>query len=83
LPIADFLTASIAGAGNQVLYWALILGADLGGNATYLGSAPNIVAIGLLAQAGYHLSFGRFMRDGVPVTVATLLLATLWLLVRY
>jgi Na+/H+ antiporter NhaD/arsenite permease-like protein len=83
LPIADFLTATIPGTGNQVLYWALILGADLGGNATYLGSAPNMVALGLLAQAGYRLSFGRFMRDGVLVTIATLLLATFWLLVRY
>jgi Na+/H+ antiporter NhaD/arsenite permease-like protein len=59
------------------------LGADLGGNATYLGSAPNIVAVGLLAQAGYRLDFGRFMRDGVPVTIVTLLLATVWLLVFY
>jgi Na+/H+ antiporter NhaD/arsenite permease-like protein len=83
LPIADFLTATIPGAENRVLYWALILGADLGGNATILGSAPNIVAIGLLAQAGYRISFGRFMRDGVPVTIATLLLATAWLLIRY
>jgi Na+/H+ antiporter NhaD/arsenite permease-like protein len=83
LPIADYLTASIPGAENQVLYWALILGADLGGNATYLGSAPNIVAVGLLTQAGYRLSFGRFMRDGVPVTVVTLLVATVWLLLRY
>jgi len=83
LPIADFLTATIPGAENQVLYWALILGADLGGNATYLGSAPNMVAIGLLAQAGYRLTFGRFVRDGVPVTVITLLMATVWLLVRY
>ncbi|MCL7454239.1 MAG: ArsB/NhaD family transporter [Anaerolineae bacterium] len=83
LPIADFLTASINGAGNLVLYWALVLGADLGGNATYLGSAPNIVAIGLLAQAGYRVSFGRFMRDGVPVTIVTLALATLWLLLHY
>jgi Na+/H+ antiporter NhaD/arsenite permease-like protein len=83
LPIADYLTVSIPGAENQVFYWALILGADLGGNATYLGSAPNIVAVGLLAQAGYRLTFGRFMRDGVPVTVATLLLATVWLLLRY
>ncbi len=83
LPIVDYLTATIPGAENQVLHWALILGADLGGNATYLGSAPNIVAVGLLAQAGYRLSFGRFMRDGVPVTVATLLVATLWLLLRY
>jgi Na+/H+ antiporter NhaD/arsenite permease-like protein len=81
LPVADFLTASIPGAGNLALYWALILGADLGGNATYLGSAPNMVALGLLAQAGYRLSFGRFMRDGVPVTLLTLGLATVWLLV--
>lgn len=83
LPIADFLTTLIPGAENMVLYWSLILGADLGGNATILGSAPNIVAVGLLGQAGFRLSFGRFMRDGVPVTIATLLLATVWLLVRY
>ena len=83
LPIADFLSATIQGADNMVLYWALILGADLGGNATFLGSAPNFVAVGLLAQAGYRLSFGRFMRDGVAVTIVTLLLATAWLLVRY
>ena len=49
LPIADFLTATIPGAENMLLYWALILGADLGGNATILGSAPNIVAVGLLS----------------------------------
>jgi Na+/H+ antiporter NhaD/arsenite permease-like protein len=83
LPIADLLSASIPGAESRVLYWALILGADLGGNATYLGSAPNIVSIGLLRQAGYPLTFTRFMRDGVPVTVVTLLLATIWLLLRY
>jgi Na+/H+ antiporter NhaD/arsenite permease-like protein len=83
LPIADFLSASITGADNLVVYWALILGADLGGNTTILGSAPNIVAVGLLGQAGYRLTFGRFMRDGVPVTISTLLLATIWLLVRY
>jgi len=82
LPIADYLSATIP-VGNRIFYWALILGADLGGNATYLGSAPNIVAAGLLAQAGYRLSFGRFMRDGLLVTLATLLLATVWLLLRY
>jgi Na+/H+ antiporter NhaD/arsenite permease-like protein len=83
LPIADHLTAVIPGADNMVLYWALILGADLGGNTTYLGSAPNFVAVGLLAVAGYRLSFVRFIRDGVPVTIATLVLATAWLLIRY
>jgi Na+/H+ antiporter NhaD/arsenite permease-like protein len=84
LPVADYLTANIpGGSGSRIIYWALILGADFGGNSTYLGSAPNIVAVGLLAQAGIRLSFGRFMRDGVPVTIVTLIIATIWLLVRY
>jgi len=83
LPVASFLSRSIPGAENDVLFWALIVGADFGGNATYLGSAANIVAAGLLDRAGYHLSFKRFIRDGIPVTVVTLLLSTIWLLVRF
>jgi Na+/H+ antiporter NhaD/arsenite permease-like protein len=84
LPIADYLTANIAGGSeSNIIYWGLILGADLGGNSTYLGSAPNIVAIGLLAQAGIRVSFGRFLRDGVPVTLITLIIATFYLLIRY
>ncbi len=84
LPVADFLTKTLPAAGQSgIVYWALILGADLGGNATYLGSAPNIVAVGLLAQAGYRLTFKRFMRDGLPATIVTLILASIWLLVRY
>ena len=84
LPIADLLSATIPAAkGSPALYWALIFGADFGGNLTYLGGAGNIVAIGLLAQAGYRISFGRFMRDGIVVTVITLLVATVWLLIRY
>ena len=84
LPVADYLTANIpGGSGSKIIYWALILGADLGGNATYLGSAPNIVAVGLLAQAGIRVTFARFARDGIPVTLVTLLIATIWLLLRY
>lgn len=84
LPVADYLTANIpGGTESRIIYWALILGADLGGNATYLGSAPNIVAVGLLAQAGIRLSFSRFARDGIPVTVLTLIIATIYLLLRY
>jgi len=84
LPIADLLSTTIPAAkGSPALYWALIFGADFGGNMTYLGGAGNIVAVGLLAQAGYRMRFGRFMRDGILVTVATLLVATVWLLIRY
>jgi Na+/H+ antiporter NhaD/arsenite permease-like protein len=82
LPIAGQLSQAIPGAqASPALHWALIFGADLGGNLTYVGGAANIVAVGLLAQAGYRMSFGRFLRDGAVVTVASLLLVTFWLLV--
>jgi len=84
LPVADFLTNTLPGAAESgIIYWALILGADLGGNATILGSAPNIVALGLLGQAGFRLTFGRFLRDALPVTIITMVLASIWLLIRY
>jgi Na+/H+ antiporter NhaD/arsenite permease-like protein len=83
VPVTVFLTQTIPGAENNVLYWALALGAGLGGNATYIGSAPNIVAVGILDRAGYRLKFHEFSKIGVPVTLLTLLVPTLWILVRY
>jgi len=83
LPVADFLTRTIPGAQNQVLYWALIAGADFGGNTTYLGSAPNIVAVGLCDRAGYRMTFVDFLRVGAPITFITLVVASLWLWLRY
>lgn len=84
LPIVDLMTVNIPNpAENYILYWALVLGADFGGNLTYLGSASNIIAIGLLAQAGYRISFGQFMRNSVPTTIATLIIAVIYLLLRF
>jgi Na+/H+ antiporter NhaD/arsenite permease-like protein len=83
VPVAVYLTQTIPGAGNNVVYWALALGAGLGGNATYIGSAPNIVAAGIMDRAGFRLKFQDFPRVGVPVTFVTVLLPTLWILVRY
>jgi Na+/H+ antiporter NhaD/arsenite permease-like protein len=83
VPVAVFLSQSLQGGSNNVLYWALALGAGLGGNATYIGSAPNIIAAGILDRAGYRISFKDFSRVGVPVTVLTILVLTLWIMLRY
>jgi Na+/H+ antiporter NhaD/arsenite permease-like protein len=83
VPVTVFLTQTIPGAENNVLYWALAVGAGLGGNATYIGSAPNIVATGIMDQAGYRLTFGDFSRIGVPITFVTVLVPTIWILIRY
>lgn len=83
LPIAAFLTQTIPTATNNVLYWSLSLGANLGGNATYVGSAPNVVAVGYLDRAGYRVTFIDWLKVGLPVTVVTMLAPTLWIVVRY
>jgi Na+/H+ antiporter NhaD/arsenite permease-like protein len=83
VPVTVFLTQTLPGAGNNVLYWGLARGAGLGGNATYIGSAPNIVAVGIMDRAGFRLKFEDFSRVGVPVTFVTILVPTLWILIRY
>lgn len=83
VPVTVFLSQTLPGAENNVLYWALALGAGLGGNATYIGSAPNIVAMGVLDRAGYRQTFGDYARIGVPVAFVTVLVPTIWILIRY
>jgi Na+/H+ antiporter NhaD/arsenite permease-like protein len=65
------------------LWWALALGADFGGNATLIGASANVVVAGMSERAGRKISFLRFMAYGVPVTVLSLVVATLYVLLRY
>jgi di/tricarboxylate transporter len=62
-----------------VLWWALALGACLGGNATPIGASANVTTLGLVERGGVRISFAEFMRTGVPVAVFTLLVSSLYL----
>ena len=65
------------------LAWALALGACLGGNGTIIGASANVVAAGLAEDAGHDISFNRFFRTGFPIMLLTLLLSTVYAVVRY
>jgi len=65
------------------LWWALALGACLGGNATIVGASANVIVAGLAERAGYPISFGTFLKYGVIVTVESLLIASAYLWLRY
>jgi len=65
------------------LWWALALGADFGGNATIIGASANVVVAGMSERAGKKITFLQFMAYGIPVTVLTLAVATLYVLLRY
>jgi len=59
------------------LWWALALGADLGGNGTLIGSSAGVVAAGLSEKFGHHISFTRWIRIGFPFMLITLAIGTI------
>jgi Na+/H+ antiporter NhaD/arsenite permease-like protein len=67
----------------QVLWWALALGADLGGNATLIGASANVVVAGIAARNGVPIGFWRFTRYGLVITLATLVVSSLYVWLRY
>ncbi|MGP8284691.1 MAG: SLC13 family permease [Desulfomonilaceae bacterium] len=83
LPIIAFLNKEIPGAESGVLWWALALGACFGGNGTIIGASANVVTTGIAEKAGYKISFLEFMKQAAPITIISLIISTLFLLVRY
>jgi Na+/H+ antiporter NhaD/arsenite permease-like protein len=69
--------------GQNGLWWALVLGADLGGNATAIGASANVVVTGIAKRSGHPISFWEFTKYGALVAVVTLGIATPYLLLRY
>jgi Na+/H+ antiporter NhaD/arsenite permease-like protein len=59
------------------LWWALALGADLGGNGTLIGSSAGVVAVGLSEKLGHHITFNRWFRIGFPFMLITLTIGTI------
>lgn len=82
-PIVADLVHGYPGDDGQVLWWALALGADLGGNATAIGASANVVVLGIAARNGTPISFWHFTKYGIVVTVAMIALATPYLWLRY
>ena len=71
-PVISDLSVGLVGRQEHVLWWSLAFGADFGGNATIIGASANVVAIGLAAKAGIHISFWKFAKYGVLVTAVSI-----------
>ena len=64
------------------LWWALALGACLGGNGTIIGASANVVIVDIARKAGYRITFWQFFKLGFPVMVGSIVISAvyLWLL---
>jgi Na+/H+ antiporter NhaD/arsenite permease-like protein len=77
--VASLIKEMGAGPDGQVLWWALSLGACLGGNGTLIGASANVTVTGLAEKDGKRISFNEFTAFGARVTGITLLMASLYL----
>jgi Na+/H+ antiporter NhaD/arsenite permease-like protein len=81
-PLVATLSAELPG-DTTVLWWALAIGADLGGNATSIGASANVVALGVAERSGFKVRFSQFLAYGVPTVIVTIGISLAYLWLRY
>ncbi len=79
IPIIAVMQAQ--GVDVAPLWWALSLGACLGGNGTLVGASANVVLSSIANREGYPISFMSFTKIGFPIMVVTAVIAMVYLLV--
>ncbi|GMO26702.1 MAG: ArsB/NhaD family transporter [Termitinemataceae bacterium] len=83
IPMVQEIGESIGNEAVQPLWWALSLGACLGGNATLIGSSAGVISASISTKSGYPISFLEFTKYGAIITFISLTITTAYILLRY
>ena len=84
IPVVEQVNAELSlGTSGSPLWWALALGVGFGANLTPVGAAANVLVLNTAERAGYKISFLEFLKYGGLVTLVSLVLATVYLWLRY
>ncbi len=75
IPVVAGLEA--AGVNIEPLWWALALGAGLGGNATVIGATANIVVVSISERSGNAIRSSQWMKYGIPMMLTTCTVASI------
>jgi len=73
----------LTGLAINPLWWALSLGACLGGNGTIIGASANVVASGMSEEAGHKITFAEYFKVCFPVMLVTVAISTVYLVIRF
>lgn len=65
------------------LWWALSLGACLGGNGTLIGASANVVLSGISNKNGYPITFMSYLKVGFPMMILSVAISMVYLLLRF
>jgi Na+/H+ antiporter NhaD/arsenite permease-like protein len=84
-PLVQKLMVQYGGTeyGSHPLVWALVFGACLGGNGTLIGASANIIVSKIGTRNGYPITFGRFFLYGFPFMIQSLIIAIIYMWIRY
>ncbi len=67
----------------DALWWALALGACLGGNGTIVGASANVIVIGMAEREGHPISFWRYMKVAFPLMLLSIAISTIYIVIFY
>ena len=81
--IPILLAMEATGMDVTPLWWAVSLGACLGGNGTLIGASANVVLSDISAKHGHPITFIQYLKVGFPVMIGTVIVAALYLVVRF
>lgn len=65
------------------LWWAISLGACLGGNGTIIGASANVVVAGLAERQGHKIAYGKYIKTGFPMMVISVFISMIYLIIFY
>jgi len=82
VPVIQNIGAATSFNLNPV-WWALSLGACLGGNGTFIAAAANLVGVNILKRQGRIITFKDFFRIGLPIMLISIILSSVYLFLRY
>jgi len=82
-PMIATIEKTMGHAYVHPLWWSLALGACLGGNMTIIGAAANVIVSENAAKAGHPISFMKFLKYGIIVTVISLSVSTVYIYFRF
>ena len=83
LPVVGFLSGTVPGASDKVLFYSLSVGSAMGGNGSLIGASANMVTAGIAERAGYPITYPKFLEVGFPALLITVAIGTVWLLVYF
>ena len=65
------------------LWWALSLGACLGGNLTLVGAPANVIVVAIAGRSGHKVTFLRFLKYSLPLALVTLVVSAMGLWITF